>query len=147
MTDIFSGDVYITLGPNGSNIHYKGGQPVMDAGVENQAIIALFTDEGWVGNLIESDPDKHIGSANFLKATRKPITLNSLAEAEQGIVADLASPVFGDVTATVINPESNRIDADILIKPPGQAPFQISLQGSGVNWQAQAVSPAHGRIG
>ena len=43
MTDIFSGDPKIILTPYGANLDYEGGQPVMDQGMENQALLSLFT--------------------------------------------------------------------------------------------------------
>lgn len=143
--DIFNGDVYITLGLNGSTIHYKGGQPVMDKGLENQALISLFTDEGWAGNTLISDPDKKIGS-DFMASTKKPITTDSLTEVEQAAVRALASPAFGRVTASATNPIANRLRVEILIEPPGQDSSQIILTRNGLNWQAQAFSPAHEQI-
>jgi hypothetical protein len=118
----------------------------MDRGLENQAIISLFTEEGWEGNAFIPNPDKKIGSGRYLKATRQPITLSSLNDMEQGAVADLASPAFGKVTATASNPTSNSLRTEIIIEPPGQDSFTIILTRNGLNWQAQASSPAHERI-
>ena len=146
MTDIFSGDPYITIGPDGATLTFIGGQPVMDQGVENQAIIALFTDKDWAGNALFSDPNQKIGNGQFLKATRQPITLQSLTDIEQGAVADLASPIFGRVTADVINPTSDRLNIKITIEPPGQDSQTIILTRNGLNWQAQALNPAHERV-
>ena len=85
MTDTFQGDPYITITADGSTITYIGGQPVMDRGVENQAMIALFTREGWIGNAVISDPDEQIGS-DFQEAHNQPITLNALLDIEQAAV-------------------------------------------------------------
>ena len=144
-TDIYSGDPYLTLGPDGSTLHFTGGQPVMDQGLENQAIISLFTDEGWAGNAFIADPDKKAGS-DFLAATRKPITLSQLTEIEQAAVRALKSPAFGRVTATATNPVSNALRVEILIQAPGQDSRTIILTRSGLNWQAQALNPAHGKV-
>ena len=143
--DIYSGDPYLTLGPDGATLTFVGGQPAMDQGFENQAIISLFTEEGWEGNAFISDPDKKIGS-DFMAATRKPITLNSLSDIEQSAVRALKSPAFGRVTATAINPTSNSLKVDILIQPPGQDSRTIILTRHGLNWQAQALNPAHERV-
>lgn len=142
----FSGDPYITIGPDGATLTFVGGQPVMDQGLENHAIIALFTDEGWAGNALFADPNQKIGNGQFLKATRQPITLQSLTDIEQGAVADLASPAFGRVTTEAINPSSDRIVVEILIEPPGQDSRTIILTRNGLNWQAQAINPAHERV-
>jgi len=145
MADIFSGDPYITLGPNGSRLHYTGGQPVMDQGIENLAIIALFTRQGWAGNTFFTDPNQEIG-ADFVDAANQPITINSLTDVEQAAVRALDSPAFGRVTATATNPVSDRLVVRILIEPPGQDSATIILTRNGLNWQAQAVNPAHARV-
>lgn len=146
MINNFSGDPHITIGPDGATLTFIGGQPVMDQGLENHAIIALFTDEGWAGNTLFADPNQQIGNGQFLKATRQPITLNSLTNIEQGAVADLASPMFGTVTAEASNPASDRILVEILIEPPGQDSQTIILTRNGINWHAQALNPAHERV-
>ena len=145
MTDIFSGDPYLTLGPNGSRLHYIGGQPVMDQGIENLAIISLFTRQGWAGNIFFPDTDQQIGS-DFVDAANQPITLQSLTDVEQAAVRALDSPAFGRVTATAMNPVSDRLVVAILIEPPGQDSATIILTRNGLNWQAQAVNPAHARV-
>jgi hypothetical protein len=142
--DIFSGDPYITIGPDGSTLTYKGGQPVMDQGLENQAIIALFTKEGWAGNVLFRDANQQIGS-DYVEAALQPITLQSLIDVEQAAVRALDSPAFGRVTAEAINPSSDRIQVEITIEPPGQDSQTIILTRNGVNWQAQAINPAHER--
>jgi phage gp46-like protein len=144
-TDIFSGDPLMTLGLDGSALHFVGGQPIMDQGFENQVVIALFTEEGWEGNEFIPDPDKKVGSG-FLAATRKPITLTSLSNTEKEAVLALKSPAFGRVTATASNPTSNSLRVEILIQPPGQDSKIIVLTRNGLNWQAQAFNPAHERL-
>ena len=146
MTDIFQGDPYLTLGENGSRLHYIGGQPVMDQGLENLAIIALFSGEGWAGNALIRDTDQQLNTGRFLKATRQPITITSLTDVEQGAVADLSNPAFGRVTATATNPISDHLRVIILIEPPGQDSATIILTRNGLNWQAQATNPAHARV-
>lgn len=142
----FSGDPYIIIGPDGARLTFIGGQPVMDEGIENQAIISLFTAEGWAGNALFQDPNQKIGSGRFLKAASQPITLKSLIDMEQGAVADLASPIFGRVTAEAYNPSSDKTITEITIRPPGQDSKTIILTRNGVNWQAQALNPAHERV-
>lgn len=146
MTDIFSGDPYLTLGPNGATLTYIGGQPVMDQGLENQAMISIFSGEEWAGNALIKDPNQKIRGGKFLKAANKPIAITSINDMEQGLVSDLDNPAFGRVTATVINPQSDRIRAEILIEPPGQDSQTIILTRHGLNWQAQALNPAHARV-
>ena len=143
--DIYSGDPYLILGPNGSRLTFVGGQPIMDQGFENQVVISLFTEPDWEGNAFIADPDKKIGS-DFMAATRKPITLSSLTDIEQAAVRALSNPAFGRVTATATNPVSNALRVEILIEPPGQDSQTIILTRHGLNWQAQALNPAHERV-
>ena len=145
MTDIFQGDPYLTLGPNGSRLHYTGGQPLMAQGIENQRIIALFTRQGWAGNALIKDTDQQIG-ADFVEAANQPITITSLTDVEQAAVRALDSPVFGRVTVTAVNPVSDRLVVTIRVEPPGQDSATIILTRNGLNWQAQAVNPAHARV-
>jgi len=145
MSDIFSGDPYLTLGENGSRLHYTGGQPLMDQGIENLAIISLFTGQGWAGNALIKDTDQQVGS-DFVEAANQPITLQSLTDVEQAAVRALDNPAFGRVTATATNPVSDRLNVQILIEPPGQDSATIILTRNGLNWQAQAANPAHARV-
>jgi phage gp46-like protein len=144
-TNIYSGDPYLTLGPDGSRLTYIGGQPIMDQGLENQALIALFTGEGWAGNYLFDDPNQQIGS-RFVELARQPVTLKLLTDLEQEVARALASPAFGNVTAEATNPESDSIVVRILIEPPGQDQQTIILSRNGINWQAQANNPAHERV-
>lgn len=146
MTDIFSGDPRLFLGVNGARFIFKGGQPIMDQGLENLAIISLFTSPGWVGNIFFSDINQQIGS-DFLDAANQPITLSSLNDIKQAAERALVNPAFGNITVTVSNPNSYRIEVSILIQPPGQDIQQLLLTKHGENWLAQSSNPAHGQVG
>ncbi len=135
MFDIYQGDPYLTLGENGSRLHYIGGQPVMDQGIENLAFISLFTRPGWAGNIFFNDTNQRIGS-DFVEAAKQPITLQSLTDVEQAAVRALDSPAFGRVTVTATNPASDRLVVNILIEPPGQIAMEIRLTRSGDVWVA-----------
>ena len=116
----------------------------MDQGIENQMIIALFTKQGWAGNTFFTDTEQKIGS-DFVEAANQPITITSLTDVEQAAVRALDSPLFGRVTATAVNPVSDRLVVRILVEPPGQDSATIILTRNGLNWQAQAANPAHAR--
>lgn len=144
MTDIYAGDPRLFLSPNGSKLIFKGGQPVMDRGLENLALISLFTSPGWVGNELFSDADQKLGS-DFENAANQPITLTSLNDLVQAAERALVNPAFGDVTVTVENPNSYRLNVSILIEPPGQDSMELILSKNGDNWIAQKLDPAEGR--
>jgi phage gp46-like protein len=143
--NIFSGDPYITISENGSRLHFKGGQPVMDQGLENMVLISLFTRRGWAGNSLFRDLEQQIGS-DFLDVAEQPTTLRNLSDLEQSAIRALKSSVFGRVTATATNPESNIKKISILIEPPGQDSKTIILTKNGQNWQFQAENPAYKRV-
>jgi phage gp46-like protein len=147
----YEGDPKLTLGPDGSNIEYIGGQPVMDQGLENSALIDLFTknrepdlnQNGWWGNLLTEDPEQKIGSDFVDTVQNQPITLKGLASIEQSAAKALTDDVYGSVSSTVTNPETNRIDNNIIIAPPGEDVNILLTTENAVNWKAQAEAPAH----
>ena len=138
--DRFSGDPRLLLTPNGADLDYEGGQPIMDQGLENQALIALFTRPGWCGNLFLADASK-IGS-DFLDACSAPLTLSSLTDIVNAAERALASPLFGSVTVAVANPQSWDLAITITLGP-GRA---LTLNRIGMLWSAQAANPASGRL-
>ena len=144
MTDIYQGDPALTLTPNGATLTYIGGQPVLDAGLENQAQISLFTAEGWAGNFLFDDADQHIGS-DFETIARQAITISGLALIEKSAERALGSDIFGTVRAVASNPQSWQRDVLINVQPPGEDRQTILLTSNGQNWINQAESPAHER--
>jgi len=142
--NIFQGDPLIRIENAGATLVFKGGQPVMDSGLENQVFISLFTREGWAGNFLLEEANR-IGSG-FEIAAKKAITLTSLAELEKVAENAVAAPVFGNVQATAINPTSSRIDLIVRVEPPGGTPAEILLTKNGQNWLNQASDPAHKRV-
>lgn len=142
MTNRFQGDPRIFITPSGAKLIFTGGNPVMDAGLENLAIISLFTAPGWWGNTLFNDPDKKIGS-DFEDTAMGAITLSKLNDIRQAAEKALVNPAFGTITVDVTNPVSNRIDVRILIQPPGRDVQELRLSRHGGNWQAQALDPAH----
>ena len=143
-TSIFQGDPAIKITPNGATLVFIGGQPVMDQGVENQALIALFSAKGWAGNHLLPQ-ESQIGS-DFEKLASGTITLSKLSLIEQTVVNALKADIFGNVTAVASNPESWQVEVRILIEPPGREQTEILLVSNGQNWISQAVNPAHERL-
>jgi phage gp46-like protein len=141
----FQGDPYITINNNGATFVYIGGQPIMDQGLENQALISLFTKKGWPGNYLFDNEAERIGS-DFEELSRGAITLSKLALIEKTAENALAADIFGTVTATATNPESWIQQVRILIEPPGGREFELNLVSNGQNWINQAENPAHARV-
>ena len=145
MNNIFQGDPRLFLDENGARFEFIGGQPIMDGGLENLALISLFTDKGWPGNDLFRDPDQKIGS-DFELSTRQPITMSSLNMIRDAALKALDNQAFGEVSVEVTNPVSQRITVRVLIKSPGDDVRELLLSTNGLNWQIQALSPAHERI-
>lgn len=152
--NLFQGDPKLILGPNGSTLRYKGGQPVMDQGIENAMMIPLFTkrkgkssnQKGWWMNLLWSNPINHSGSDYVDTNINQPITLNGLANREKAAGKALTNPVFGKVTSEVTNPEANRTNNEITVGSPGKDVTFLAVSENAENWRAQALAPANENI-
>lgn len=149
MTDRYEGDPKLILDENGADLIWEGGQPVMDRGLENAALISLFTDEGWAGNVFWSDPNQKIGGQYETQA-RQPITLASLNDtrsaAENALAWMKRSGVASNVAAVVSNPQATRLQTVVLIEPPGRDVEVLLTKKNGENWIAQKLDPANLRI-
>jgi len=137
----YQGDPRIFLGPDGSYFSYKGGQPEMDRGFENQVNIQLFTMPGWCGNIFLG-PDSQVGS-NFLDTAKGAINIDKLNDTRQAAENALKNQAFGKVQAIVTNPESNFLNVEIIIEPPGKDIQRLVLLRNWNNWIEQANDPAY----
>lgn len=141
MMDRYSGDPRLVLTDNGATLDYRGGQPVMDQGLENCALLALLVDEGWAGNVF-LPPEARVGS-DYLERCRRPITLSGLADIESAAERAL-QPVkaFGEISAEASNPRGDRVLVTINLGPGGA----LALEREGGLWRAQALDPASRRL-
>ena len=143
MVDRFQGDPKMILGPDGSNLVYKGGQPEMDQGLENAVMISLFTRRGWFGNYLFKRPEEKIGS-DFEKSNEQAITVSSLNEnrmaAEKALDWMKKAKIFSDIEVNVTNPTGNSKKISILVGAPTRV---LELSSNGVNWQLQVLNPAN----
>jgi phage gp46-like protein len=148
--DRFQGDPKMYLDENGSYLDFRGGQPVMDAGLENAANISLFTrdDPKWGGNVLVTDPNEKIG-AKFEKIASGTITVQTLNDtrdaSEKALTWMINAGIAGEIIGQVSNPTGSRMQTAVLIRPVGDDPIVLLATKNGANWQAQAVDPAHGR--
>jgi len=139
MTDIYQGDPKIYVNAEGADFNFPGnaGQPKMEQGVENLAVISLLTDEGWEGNFYLKTQDEKIGSG-FRVANEQPITLSNLENIRQTTIKALSNPAFGKVIPNVTANVGNRINNRIVIEPPGKDAQEIVLNKNGFNWILQS---------
>jgi phage gp46-like protein len=154
--NIYEGDVRLFMEANGSTMIFKGGQPIMDGGLEMAVLISLFTrntykntDRSWPGNILFDDPNQKIGS-DFEESLEKPITADYFRDVEdsgeKAIEWLIANNQIKSVDISVINPESYIAEVDIFIKPPYDENFILRVSKNSNSWVVQKLSPAHGRI-
>lgn len=143
----FQGDPAIKLTPGGADMKFIGGQPVMDQGIENAAIISLFTKPGWWGNSLITENNKKIGSKFQQQRTIIDIdTINDYTDdATIALQWMVNSRLASKVDITVTNHRGDEIKTDIKIYPPGQTLRQLLFLKNGLNWIAQSCNPAHER--
>lgn len=144
----YEGDPKLYMSADGVYLKFEGGQPVMDAGLENRVAIPLFTRrlskdsrKPWVGNIVFPDPAHHMGS-DFEEGFSNPITLGMLEDVKQRgekalqpmIDTGLASDLIFDVS----NPNAYRIDISLRVLPPN---VEITFVKNGTNWIVQGADP------
>lgn len=149
MTSIYSGDPALFLTKHGADMKFIGGQPIMDAGLENAAKISLFTREGWIGNFFVDDINKKIGS-KFEKENEKAITINTLNDrrdaAEKALDWFLTTGLSSKNNVDLLNQNANIVDYTILIIPPGKDQNKLLLTTNGINWIEQKINPVNRKI-
>ena len=141
MSNRFDGDPRLYQGVDGSYLIFKGGQPVMDQGLENQAEIGLLTTPGWVGNFF-LPVESQIGS-EFINQATGTITITTLNNIRQEGEKAMAASNVGEIISDVINPSSNQIKASFILRPSAGEQQKIELTGSGSTWIGQATDPAY----
>ncbi|MBU1080900.1 MAG: hypothetical protein KKB59_10480 [Spirochaetes bacterium] len=139
-TDRYSGDPRLVLTANGADLDYRGGQPVMDQGIENCILLSLFVREGWAGNVF-LPPERRLGS-DYEKTCRGTITLSKLVDVENSAERALSSKVFGTVKASASNPTADHLAVEIKIGSGGV----LSLTRERALWVAQINDPASRRL-
>lgn len=140
--DFTQGDPRLIITSNGSRLQFTDGQPLMDQGLENHALISLFTRPGWCGNSFLLEP---IGS-DFEDACNQPITKNSMLQIESAARSALRDTIFGSVSVKVTNPSGGNLRVVISLTPSGGTVSEILLQRNGGNWIMQILNPSYSRI-
>jgi uncharacterized repeat protein (TIGR02543 family) len=114
-TNPYEGDPKLYLTDNGAELRYRGGQPVMERGLENQALISLFTREGgWCGNAF-LPPENRVGS-DYEATCAGSITRSKLADIEDAAVRAMQSNAFQQVDAQAHNPKADHLRVEITAK-------------------------------
>jgi phage gp46-like protein len=144
----FQGDPAITLTPDGARMKFRSGQPEMDQGLENAALISLFTEPGWWGNDLSSRDEEKIGSDYDRIRTIIDIqTLNDYRDAAELALAWMRDTgIASKIDVTVTNPSANQIKTAVIVSPPGRDSEKLLFLKNGMNWINQATNPAHTRM-
>ncbi len=149
MTDQFDGDIAFILTPDGGQIIYTGGQPLMDpGGLENAVTISLFTALGyWANALNENDPDKQIGSDFEERVKPKAITTVYLRDVEDAARDALQwminQKIAQTIEAVTIWPELNTVNLEILITMPDGETVTVRYE---LNWEAGVLFPVTAKV-
>ncbi|MEJ2043692.1 MAG: hypothetical protein P8X74_03650 [Reinekea sp.] len=140
MIDYFDGDPLLILGSDGTDLIFKGGQPVMDQGFLNRVNLALLTESGhWSEDLETVDARKYKGLT--LQQIKKPITRQMLIDTAKAAETDVKGDEFKDVKATVTNPTNQSINLELQYTPPSRDPQKLRLTRNGENWIQQRDNP------
>lgn len=146
MTDNFDGEPRMVLTADGVDFDYNDGQPVMDAGLENNAMISLFTTEGWAGNILLQAENK-VGS-DFEKVSRGTITMSQLSKIQNSAgraLNDSQQKVTQNIV-TVGNSNGSKIDVALRLSPTADDVDVLLTSDAGLNWKAQALNPANQKV-
>jgi phage gp46-like protein len=145
----FDGEPRLILAEDGVEIEVHGGQPVMDAGLENAALISLFTRRGWWGNAF-LDGDYQVGDSDFIATSSGSITkttfVESESEAKRALQWMIDDGIASEIRATVANRAGLGVDLLVEIVAPSGTIEQVNLRRSGANWVRQIEDPASARL-
>lgn len=145
--DRFQGDPAVKITENGATMTFRGGQPVMDQGLENAVQISLFTLPGWWGNDLFDNESEKIGSTFQVVRTIVDLdTINDYTDAARVALSWMkANRLVSEINILVTNPYLNQIRTAIALSPPGQDVQEFLFTQSGLSWIAQSLNPAHER--
>lgn len=133
MSDLFDGDPLITIGADGAEMEFKGGQPVMDQGFDNHVNFSLLSHANhWSGDLETLEERKYKGL--FLEASRKPVTRQSLIDTDRAAELDVEGDEFGNILAETTNPTSDSLRLEMTLTPPTGDLQKLLLERTGQNW-------------
>jgi phage gp46-like protein len=146
---LWDGEPRLVVNENGTTIEIHGGQPVMDAGVENAVLISLLTLPGWWGNQF-LEADYRVGDSTFADVCSGSITKTTFIQAENEAKRALKwmvdEGIASEILADVSNREGVAIDSVVTIVRPGGENEDISLRRYGENWIRQGTDPASARL-
>lgn len=144
----FQGDPAITITEEGASMTFKGGQPVMDQGLENAVILSLYTKKGYWGNTLLRKESQKIGSDfSEIRTVVNIDTINDYTDDATGALRWMKTEnIASKIDISITNPYNDQIYSDIKITPPGQDTQELLFFKNGINWINQAANPSHERV-
>ena len=142
--DLYSGDPKIILTEDGAEMVFRGGQPVMDQGWENYALMSLLTGIGWAGNVL-LPPESRIGS-KYEELGNKSITLSNIHEMRSEANNALKNDSFGEILTEITNPSSKAYVNRITISAPNGLIDELTIIKNSQNWIQQVKNPANEKV-
>jgi phage gp46-like protein len=146
---IYQGDPRVIMDADGSDMPFVGGQPIMDQGLENAALMSGLTDADWPGNAILTNPAQKFTS-KVETVAQQALTLsnlNSLSAAWRAALQWMIDTnIAASIDATTVNPVGSQRETTIVITPPSGETEIVLLTQAGLNWIAQQQNPASGRL-
>jgi phage gp46-like protein len=144
----YSGDIAVSITPDGAKMLFISGEPIHDSGLENCVQISLFSRENWWGNSLIDDLNQRIGSDfEKIRTIVDRQTINDYTEsANRALQWMIDTGLAQKIEVSVTNPKGNYIQTSITIYPPGQDVQQLLLTKFGLNWISQSEFPSHERM-
>lgn len=144
----FQGDPAIKITESGATMKFVDGQPVMDQGLHNAAIISVATKRGYWGNALTQDENEKIGSDYEQERIIVDVqTINeTTTDLENALQWFKDTGLASTIDVESFNPSGIRIDSSAVIKSPGADALELLFIQNGLNWIAQAKNPAHERF-
>jgi phage gp46-like protein len=141
----FEGDPQIILTEEGADLDFRGGQPIMDKGLENAVLLSLYTSEGWPGGKLDPKDERYI--SKFNETSKEPLTVESLTRrsnsAREALAWMIRNGVASDISVNTSNPTGQQKSTKIMITSPGKTAEMLLVTSNGANWIAQKLDPAH----
>lgn len=134
------GDVKMYLTSQGVDVKISDGLLAMENGLENIALISLFTEEGYALNVLARNGAEFVGSS-FLKETRKTITRNQIKIVEDAAVRAfdwaVRDGLIKRAAANLAYYNSRGYELVVVITPPTGENQKLIFNKNGENWVYQ----------
>lgn len=140
MAEIITGDPKMFIDPDGLDLKFIDGLPVMENGLDNLIAISLGTEVGYAGNSAARNSAEFVG-ANFLVESQKSITLNQIKvveeAAEQSLSWMIDNGLASAITASMNYVRSTGYYITIIVSPPVGEDRELIFSQNGENWVIQ----------